>query len=115
LISNIPSPDYDIITFNGLRKYFDSIVYSYKTGLLKPDQKIFELSLRQLKADPKMTLMIGDSFESDIKGAKNAGIDGILISKDKIDFSDFRPYAVVPRLIDVLEAVENYFGQNKQK
>ena len=111
LISNIATPDFDIITPSGLKKYFDAVIFSYEIGIIKPDYKIFELCLEKLGVKPAQALMIGNSLKADIIGAKNAGINGILISQEQYSFSntDIRPYAIVPRLIDTIAAAEHYF------
>ncbi len=70
-----------------LRKYFDSIVLSYDVGLLKTNPKMFNLILKQLSSTKKQALMVGDSIETDIKGAESAGIKPVLI--DRRDTRDY--------------------------
>jgi len=110
LISNIANPDFDLIAPSSLKKYFDAIIFSYEIGIIKPDPKIFELCLQKLNAQPSETLIIGNSFKSDIMGAKALGINGILIAKEKPDFSktDIWPYAMASELADVIKIAENY-------
>ena len=62
-------------------KYFDEITLSCDTGLLKSDKKAFGNILKKLKIKKTEVVMVGDSVESDIKGAENAGIKGILIDR----------------------------------
>jgi putative hydrolase of the HAD superfamily len=64
-----------------LAKRFDAVALSFKSGLLKTDPKMFELVLGQLGAKPSEALMVGDSVESDMAGAENAGVRGILIDR----------------------------------
>ncbi len=106
LISNAPNPDYDMISSNGLKDYFDSVIFSYELGLFKPGKEIFERALKELNAEPNAALMVGNSMKSDMVGARNAGIDGILISADDVMTSGV---IVVHRLADVFEAAERYF------
>lgn len=64
-----------------LRKYFDEIVLSYKVNMLKTDSKMYEIILEKLEVDKSDALVVGDSLETDIKGAKDAGIDAILVDR----------------------------------
>ncbi len=64
-----------------LAKYFDVIILSYKTGFLKTDKKSFELVLKGLGLEKEDAIMVGDSMQSDIKGAENAGIKAVLIDR----------------------------------
>lgn len=66
-----------------LEHYFAHVVLSEAAKALKPDKQIFEYALKLNKATAAETIMIGDSFEADIRGAQNAGIDQIFIVHDK--------------------------------
>ncbi|MFH1133089.1 MAG: HAD family hydrolase [Nanoarchaeota archaeon] len=67
-----------------LRPMFDTVAFSYEVGALKNDPKLFAAALKQLKMKPEDVLMIGDSLESDIKGAENAGIPAILLDRRNV-------------------------------
>lgn len=56
-----------------LKKYFSSVIDSAKLGVRKPNEQIFKTALNDLAADPKETIMIGDSYENDIIPAKAIG------------------------------------------
>jgi putative hydrolase of the HAD superfamily len=78
LISNgFTEVQYKKIDSCGIRHYFDYIVLSEEAGALKPDKKIFEYALQLNHAEAKNAIMIGDSYEADIRGAINAGIDQV--------------------------------------
>jgi putative hydrolase of the HAD superfamily len=64
-----------------LRKYFDEISLSCETGNLKSNKKAFGDPLKKLKIKKQEAVMIGDSLESDVKGAENAGITPILVDR----------------------------------
>jgi 2-haloalkanoic acid dehalogenase type II len=65
----------------GLKKYFDVVALSYETGLLKTDKKSFDYILKQMKLKKNEVVMVGDSIESDMKAAENAGVRAILADR----------------------------------
>ena len=54
---------------SGLSSYFENIFTADSLGYKKPNPKIFKLAMDKVGTNPKCSLMIGDSFEADIKGA----------------------------------------------
>ena len=58
----------------GIRCLFDDILLSEAYGVRKPDPRIFAKSVATLAAEPQQTLFIGDSFQDDMVGAKQAGL-----------------------------------------
>ena len=66
-------------------KYFEYIVISEEVEVSKPDPKIFEHALNNIKhTDKSKVLMVGDSLTSDIQGGINFGIDTCWFNPDKI-------------------------------
>lgn len=72
----------------GLDDHLKSIFISDELGCAKPDCEIFNIVLREMSAEPEQTMMIGDSYENDVVGAENSGIQGILIDR----FGDHSDY-----------------------
>jgi putative hydrolase of the HAD superfamily len=62
----------------GLGEFFSKIFISEEIQTTKPHRKIFEHALKTTNAKKKKSLMIGDSWETDIEGALNFGIDQIM-------------------------------------
>ena len=73
----------------------DAIVDSRSHGRVKPHPTIFEAALERLGASPAEAVMVGDSLEEDIEGARALGMRAILIDRD-----DRHP-EVEPRLTDL--------------
>lgn len=65
-----------------IEQYFSHVVLSEAAEALKPDKRIFEYALQLNNAIASETIMIGDSYESDIIGAQNAGIDQIYFNPE---------------------------------
>ena len=74
---------YEKFDKSGLRDCFSHIVLSEEVGCQKPNPRIFEEALRMNGLQAEDVVMIGDSWNSDIQGAINAGIDQIWIRKNK--------------------------------
>ena len=59
----------------GLTDYFDMLIISEQVGVAKPHIDIFEHALAAMgRPDKERVLMVGDTLETDILGAKNAGL-----------------------------------------
>lgn len=61
----------------GMTDYFNTIVLSEDAGANKPSKAYFDYAFRMTGASPDSTIMIGDNFQTDILGAKGAGLDVI--------------------------------------
>ena len=59
----------------GLAPYFDGIYISSDYGCRKPDIRFFNALIQEQKLDIGNCLMIGNDLDTDIAGAKNAGLD----------------------------------------
>jgi len=70
------------IKFAGLEEYFDEIITSERAQVQKPNPLIFEYALKIANVDKSRSIMIGDNFDSDIIGAKAAGIDQVYFNPE---------------------------------
>jgi putative hydrolase of the HAD superfamily len=64
-----------------ITQYFDFILTSAACSYRKPHPRIFELALSNWYCPPNEAVMIGDNLDADIRGAQNAGIYGVWISR----------------------------------
>jgi putative hydrolase of the HAD superfamily len=65
---------------SGLDIFFKEVITSEGSNSLKPNKEIFEFALLKSGATKEESIMLGDSFEVDIIGAMNAGIDQVFIN-----------------------------------
>jgi HAD superfamily hydrolase (TIGR01549 family) len=60
----------------------DAVVGSRVHGFVKPHPTIFQAALQQLGVEPVEAVMVGDSFEEDIEGARALGMRAILVDRE---------------------------------
>ncbi len=82
LVSNAPPDTGKVVDALGLPRYLKSVVISGAVGYSKPHPEIFRIALKQAGVEPGETIHVGDLYEADIVGARNAGIEGILIDRE---------------------------------
>jgi putative hydrolase of the HAD superfamily len=69
----------------GIRAYFNLIVTAENAGEKKPHRQIFDFAIQTLETESSECMMIGDNLQTDILGAKNAGLAHIYFNPQKID------------------------------
>lgn len=77
--------DICILSNNHNRQRTDDVagmlgIKSFRANKKKPSKQAYIETLGYLGAEASATVMIGDQLFSDIKGARKAGIDGILVN-----------------------------------
>jgi putative hydrolase of the HAD superfamily len=65
---------------SGIDNFFREVITSEGSGSLKPHPEIFEYALMKTGALKKESIMIGDTPEVDILGARDAGIDQVYVN-----------------------------------
>ena len=63
----------------GLTKYFHEICDSCVEGVEKPDPRFFQIALERSGASAGTTMHVGDLYHVDVIGARNAGLQQMLI------------------------------------
>jgi len=64
-----------------LAEYFDRQYYSDEIGAYKPMKEIFLKPLSEFRINPDEAVHVGDSFFEDFRGALDAGLHAVLISR----------------------------------
>ena len=81
VVSNFSHRLPEVLGGLGLAPYLDTVTYSFEAGAEKPHPKIFRTALARAGATPERVLMVGDSFEADYLGARNAGLHAVLLCR----------------------------------
>lgn len=90
-----------------IAKYFEDIVVSEEVEISKPDPKIFELALNNIKhTDKSNVLIVGDSLTSDIQGGINFGIDTCWFNPRKVvNTTGIKPTYEISNLLELNEII----------
>ena len=72
--NNLVDEQMDKLQHCELLNLLDSFTISEEAGFAKPDSRIFQIALNRLECRPEESVMIGDSWENDILGARGVGI-----------------------------------------
>lgn len=106
----LTNADNDIIMkpINREKFGFDFIITSEDAKSNKPDAKIFQYALSQLKIKPKQALMIGDSQFDDLYGAQQAGIRSVWINRNHEALKEgiHSPAFEVDNLTEILNIID---------
>lgn len=84
ITNGTPAVKRNVIDSLGLRDSLDYIVLGEAEGFIKPDMRLFSLCIELAGAAPEETLFVGDSFFTDILGAKRAGAKAMLLCDKKV-------------------------------
>jgi putative hydrolase of the HAD superfamily len=95
---------------SGLEDCLTHTIISEEVGINKPQPEIFRIALELNGVSAEQALMIGDSYSSDIAGAKNAGIDQVWLHEGNAD--ETATY-IVPRLSDTVRCIPVTTSSNR--
>lgn len=79
--NNLLAEQRDKLEALGIARYVDVLVASEEVGVAKPDPEIFRVALERVGCSPEEAVMIGDSWESDVVGARAAGIPAVWLNR----------------------------------
>ncbi|MCX6094096.1 MAG: HAD family hydrolase [Candidatus Bipolaricaulota bacterium] len=104
LTNGLSEVQWDKIRVLDLPRRLDAIVVGGDIGCYKPDERAFAALLARLGARPAEVLFVGDSYDADVIGAHNVGMQTAWVSADGAD----RPGTVIPDyvLASAAEVVE---------
>jgi len=108
-VSNgLPDVQYGKLKNIGVRDMLSCIVLSEEVGMRKPDPEIFLYTVRLLGRQPDECLFVGDSYISDITGAKKAGLYTCWFNRVGAlpPDNELKPDYVVTNLLQILELLK---------
>ena len=82
IISNMNRRGDDLTESLGLTPYLDFAVTSLEVGAEKPHPPIFMAALARAGVEPGAAVHVGDQIESDVEGARAAGINPVFLDRD---------------------------------
>ena len=88
-----------------LARYFTYILVEGEFGFGKPDRRVYQACLEELKADAGQSWMVGDDLNRDIGGAMQVGMRGIWVDWRKKGLSPdspVKPDCIITTLSDLL-------------
>jgi putative hydrolase of the HAD superfamily len=91
-----------------IAKYFEDIVISEEIKVAKPDPRIFEHALKNIKhTDKSKVLMVGDSLTSDIQGGINFGVDTCWYNPRKLENkTEIKPTYEISSLVELKDILQ---------
>lgn len=101
-----------------IEEFFDTIVISSDYGFRKPDPRLFHIALASLDAKASESVYIGNKFETDIVGAKNANLSAaVLIHQSPDDKLSYESNEVQPDFLlkDLREAFDMVLLENQER
>lgn len=107
LTNGAPDLQREKIAASGLEPFFSAIAISGEHGIGKPDPALFHRLLKELATTPEEALMIGNSLERDIAGARAAGIRSVWMRLPGVDEqSTALPDFTITELAELLPLLE---------
>jgi|GEM_PF-479585 len=113
LVSNSQSNTIEpLVEKFGMNELFDGLYTSYAEGCLKTDG-LFDAALQKSGFSKDEVLSVGDTIETDIRGAEKSGIKSILIDRRNTrDYPD--KITELPQLLAKVELTESKETKTKQ-
>ena len=100
VVSNWDSRLPRLLELLDLARHFEAVGVSHLEGVEKPDPELFRRVLSRLGAEPGDALHVGNVEETDLAGARAAGIDGVLIDRTgRVGRSAWPDLRELPRLV----------------
>lgn len=108
LTNGAPDLQREKLLASGLEPLFSAVAVSGEHDIGKPNAEIFHRLLAELGSEPDDTMMIGNSLERDIAGARNAGIRSIWIRvPGSEEHDDVHPDFTVAGLAEIPAIVDS--------
>lgn len=103
IVSNTHHPDLvpRLVRQFGLHTSIDRVVASVNVGWRKPHPIIFEAALREVGAAAEEVVFVGDSWDADIEGPRQAGMAAVYVGRA----TEHRPSATLKELPGIVRSL----------
>ncbi|WP_267641456.1 HAD family hydrolase [Haloarchaeobius amylolyticus] len=81
LTNGVPEWQRSKLAHHDLGGLFDTVVTSYEAGAHKPDPAVFDLARERAPDDIDQFVMVGDDYEPDVQGAREAGFRAVHLDR----------------------------------
>jgi HAD superfamily hydrolase (TIGR01549 family) len=109
VISNgSPDVQYRKLAALGIKHLFDCIILSEEVGIRKPDPGIFRKATALLVREPEECLSVGNSYDTDILGAKRVGMPACWFNPHGLRLSsvDIKPDFEISALSEIFRILD---------
>lgn len=107
LTNGAPDLQREKIAASGLGSFFQAIAVSGEHGIGKPRAEIFHRLLSELGCAPSEAVMVGNSLERDIAGARNAGVLPVWLKvAGSEEHAETEPHATIEGLVELPELLK---------
>ena len=90
----------------GLDGLVQAIVISEEMGVAKPDRRIFQRALGEIKANPLTTMFVGDDPDADMLGAKGLGMRTAWVRRSRQwPYAQQRPDYIVGDVSEIRDVI----------
>ncbi|MBO6564814.1 MAG: HAD family hydrolase [Pseudomonadales bacterium] len=89
----------------GIADYFSYSILAENCGFRKPDKRIFDVLLTEAQIPADELIHVGDSLETDVAGALNAGVTAVYLNREG---KKLKPHSITPdhEISDLHELLE---------
>jgi len=92
---------------HGILKFFKATIFSDEVGYYKLNPIMFNIALKKLNGTPEKAVHIGDLLETDIKGARNAGMYTVWIKNNyNLKKNEIKPNYIINNLFELFKCID---------
>lgn len=109
IISNGPCENQKLrLEQAGILSYFDKLYFSQVIGHRKPEADFYNYVFNSLSIKISDAIVVGDSLKEDYLGAKNFGVDALLLDRENVKKNTFINNDTIRSLSEIDNFVEYY-------
>jgi len=112
--NNVAAEQRQKIDACGFGPLLDAVVISEEAGVTKPDPRIFRMALDDLGRTAEETAMIGDAWDTDIVGARAAGVRPIWFNRSGAPSPD-RSVTAITSLVPAADVLSVLFSNSESR